>query len=560
MAAPKSTNVADIIVESLWNAGVRLVFGIPGAKIDSIFEKLLDHPQIRLIVCRHEQNAAFMAAAVGRLTGRPGVCIATSGPGATNLATGLATATTEGDPVVALIGSVPRLQSLKHTHQSLRAIDVLGPVSKSAVDILVEDQVAEVMLDAFRTAEIYPQGSTVISLPMDLSKLESRIPAFSPDAFIAPSYGLAAQSSLQQACQLLRAAKFPVLFLGMRSADPTTVHIIRNFLRKHPMPVVETFQAAGAISKDLLHLFFGRIGLFRNQPGDKLLAKSDLVLTVGYDSYEYDANQWNPSAKLDIVHIDYKECDYGFYYKPKVELPGSIPENFKQLTDQVTLTSFPEDSETCQTLHKEFSTLKNISTFQEHGLVHPLHFIAVLQKHVSEETRVISDIGTVYIWLMRHFFSYQPRHFLSSNGQQTLGVGLPWAIAASLVQDPPCSQKVISLSGDGGFMFSSQELSTAVQQGCNITHFIWNDGKYNMVEFQEELKYGRSAGVDLGGVDFVKFAESFNAKGFRVSDSAELEQVMQQALDYQGVSIVDVQIDYSHNRELAGNLIPEEYD
>ena len=159
--------------------------------------------------------------------------------------------------------------------------------------------------------------------------------------------------------------------------------------------------------------------------------------------------------------------------------------------------------------------------------------------------------------MMRHFFAYEPRKLLCSNGQQTLGVGMPWAIAASLVQEPPCSQKVVSLSGDGGFMFSSQELSTAVQQGCNITHFIWNDEAYNMVEFQEEMKYGRSSGIALGGVDFVKYAESFGGKGWRIGDSSQVEAVMDQALKHEGVSLVDVRIDYSHAKDLAGDLIQD---
>jgi acetolactate synthase-1/2/3 large subunit len=179
---------------------------------------------------------------------------------------------------------------------------------------------------------------------------------------------------------------------------------------------------------------------------------------------------------------------------------------------------------------------------------------------VSKDTTVTCDIGTVYIYMMRFFFAYEPRRLLCSDGQQTLGVGLPWAIAASLTQDPPCSEKVVSLSGDGGFMFSSQELSTAVQQGCNITHFIWNDEHYNMVEFQEELKYGRSSGVKLGGIDFVKFAESFGAKGFRIHDSSEVETVMKEALNFKGVSLVDVRIDYSHNSELADKLIPQQWN
>src|SRR6266536_1241572 len=189
MALQTPIATAQILVESLYNAGVRVVFGIPGAKVDAVFNILLDHPEIRLIVCRHEQNAAFMAAAVGRITGIPGVCIATSGPGAANLTTGLVTATTEGDPVVAIIGSVSRLQSTKHTHQSMKALNILGPTSKKATNIDVEDQAAEVILDAFRTANSPPKGATVLSLPADIAKGTSKIPAFSSSAFTPPLYG-----------------------------------------------------------------------------------------------------------------------------------------------------------------------------------------------------------------------------------------------------------------------------------------------------------------------------------------------------------------------------------
>ncbi|KAK9322279.1 thiamine diphosphate-binding protein [Lipomyces orientalis] len=553
-------NCANIVVDSLYNAGVRLVFGIPGAKVDGIFDALLDHPAIRLIVCRHEQNAVFMAAAVGRITGHPGVCIATSGPGASNLTTGLATATTEGDPVVAIIGSVSRLQSTKRTHQSMRALDVLNPICKETIGIEVEDQVAEVMLDAFRGATSYPRGATVVSLPLDIAKSESKIPAFPSVSFSLPDFGPSPISCIESVGHLIEEAKLPVLFLGMRSTAPQVVAVIRNFLKLHPMPVVETFQAAGAVSRELVNLFYGRVGLFRNQPGDKLLAKSDLVLTVGYDPTEYDANLWNVQGKLRIVHIDYQTCDFGFHYRPIIELIGSIEHNIKCLAANIRNTVSHSESEICRSLYEEFHSWRKTAVPEEvSGLVKPLHFISCLQRYVSPTTTVTCDVGTVYIYMMRYFFAYEPGMFLTSNGQQTLGVSLPWAIAASLVQEPPCSKKVVSLSGDGGFMFSSQELSTAVQLKCNITHFIWNDGHYNMVEFQEELKYGRSSGIALGGVDFVRFAEAFDAKGFRIHSEDEVESVMREALAYEGVSIVDVSIDYSRNQELASNIIPEEY-
>ena len=552
--------VATIIVESLYNAGVRNAFGIPGAKVDAIFDTLQDHPEIHLVICRHEQNAAMMAAAVGRITGIPGVCIATSGPGAGNLTTGLVTATTEGDPVVALIGSVPRLLNTKHTHQSMKALEILAPTAKTATNIDVEDQAAEIILAAFRAASTSPKGSTVVSIPMDVAAGKSKMLAFPPCAFPAPPFGPAPKVLLEKVARMIENAKLPVLFLGMRSSSAKVVATVRALLRNFPIPVVETFQAAGAVPFELRHLFYGRVGLFRNQTGDKLLAKADLVLTVGYDPTEYDANQWNPDGKLNIVHVDYQSCDYGKYYHPSIELLGSIVENLTVLSEDVRATADPTKSDFCKKLAEDFFSWQSRKELQRStGLVHPLHFVSLLQQNVSKNTTVISDVGTVYIWIMRYFFAYEPRRLLCSNGQQTLGVGLPWAIAASLVQDPPCSQKVVSLSGDGGFMFSSQEMSTAVLQKCNITHFIWNDEAFNMVEFQEEMKYGRASGIKLGGVDFVKFAESFGAKGFRIHDSSEVESVMKEALAYKGVSLVDVKIDYSDVGELAKQLIPEEF-
>ena len=560
--APKSEQkVAQIIVDSLYNAGVRVVFGIPGAKVDAVFDTLSDHPEIKLVVCRHEQNAAFMAAATGRITGVPGVCIATSGPGAGNLTTGLVTATTEGDPVVAIVGSVPRMLNNKHTHQSMKALDILGPTSKSAMNIDVEDVAAEIILAAFRTATTSPKGSAVINLPMDIASGKSKITAFQPSAFKAPLYGPAPTESIRKVARMLESAKRPVLFLGQRASSHIVVEALHEFLAKHKVAVVETFQAAGAISEELApSVFFGRVGLFRNQIGDRLLQKSDCIITLGYDPTEYEATAWNPSSTLPIVHVDYTSCEFGAHYHPDIELLGSVRETIRALAAEVSHVNSPDKDEFCQRLRQDAKDqIKSIQATETApgARVHPLRFIAALQARVSPSTTVTCDVGTVYIYIMRHFRAYQPRRLLCSNGQQTLGVGMPWAIAASLSQSPPCSAKVVSLSGDGGFMFSAQELSTAVQQRCNITHFIWNDEAFNMVEFQEEMKYGRSSGIALGGVDFVKLAEAFGTKGFRVHDASELERVMEEALAYEGVALVDVRIDYSQAKDLAGNLLQD---
>lgn len=561
MAPQSEQKVAQIIVDSLYNAGVRVVFGIPGAKVDAVFDTLSDHPEIKLIVCRHEQNAAFMAAATGRITGVPGVCIATSGPGAGNLTTGLVTATTEGDPVVAIVGSVPRMLNTKHTHQSMKALDILGPTSKSAMNIDVEDVAAEIILAAFRTATTSPKGSAVINLPMDIAAGKSKITAFQPSAFKAPLYGPAPTESIRKVARMLESAKRPVLFLGQRASSHIVVEALHEFLAKHKVAVVETFQAAGAISEELApSVFFGRVGLFRNQIGDRLLQNSDCIITLGYDPTEYEATAWNPSSTLPIVHVDYTSCEFGAHYHPDIELLGSVRETIRALAAEVSHVNSPDKDEFCQRLQQDAKDqIKSMQATEAApgARVHPLQFVAALQARVSPSTTVTCDVGTVYIYIMRHFRAYQPRRLLCSNGQQTLGVGMPWAIAASLSQSPPCSAKVVSLSGDGGFMFSAQELSTAVQQRCNITHFIWNDEAFNMVEFQEEMKYGRSSGIALGGVDFVKLAEAFGAKGFRVHDASELERVMEEALAYEGVALVDVRIDYSRAKDLAGNLLQD---
>ncbi|ROW08195.1 hypothetical protein VPNG_06959 [Cytospora leucostoma] len=561
--ASEDIETTKVVVQSLLNAGVKYVFGVPGAKIDSVFNALVDHPEIKLIVTRHEQNAAFIAGAIGKITGKPGVCIGTSGPGTSNLVTGLLTANDEGTPVVAIVGDVKREASAKRrVHQSLQVEALLEPVTKQVTTAIVEDQVAEQMLDAFRVATSYPQGATVVNLPIDVMTAghTTKTPAALAQHFTPPSYGAAPAKALNKAAKLIENAKFPVLFLGGRGADHHVVDAVHGFLKSYPIPVVETFQAAGAISQELVHLFYGRVGLFRNQPGDKILAQADLVIAVGYDQAEYESVQWNkPGHIRPVIHVDTNLAIQNVTYCPEVELIGSPAANFKELTKLVTKAARPQETEAAQSIYRTFHEWetgpKALGQVNTDGPVHPLHFIRLLQTLIKKDTTVSVDIGSFYIWISRYFYSYAPKTLLVSNAQQTLGVGLPWAIGASLVKGP--QEKIVSISGDGGFLFSGQELVTAVQQGCNITHFIWNDEKYNMVEFQEVAKYGRSSGIDLGGVDFVKYAEAFGAKGLRANTGAELEAVMKEALATPGVVVVDITIDYSDNHDLMAKVISD---
>lgn len=545
---------ADAVVESLENLEVEYVFGIPGAKIDRVFDRLVDGGP-ELIVARHEQNAAFMAAGIGRITGKPGVVIATSGPGASNLATGLVTATAEGDPVLAIGGQVKRADLLKLTHQSMDNAALFEPITKYSAEIQEPENISEVLANAYRAAEGAKQGASFVSIPQDVIDSPIKNKVIAP--LQIPKLGPASPVEITLLSQRIKAAKLPVFLLGMRASSPEITEAIRNIVRVSDIPVVETFQGAGIISRELEKSFFGRVGLFRNQPGDMLLKRSDLVITIGYDPIEYEARNWNAESDADIIVIDSTPAEIDQYFQPEKELVGDIAQTLDFLLPYLKGYKLDDDSTLYLNSLQEKLAQRDIPPVDENALyTHPLAVISTLQKLVTDEMTVTVDIGSHYIWMARHFRSYEPRHLLFSNGMQTLGVALPWAIAAALVR--PTTQ-IISVSGDGGFLFSAQELETAVRRKLNIVHLIWNDGRYNMVEFQEEMKYGRSSGVDFGPVDFVKYADAFGAKGLRVTKPSELEKVLKEAFATKGPVIVDIPIDYKDNQALGKTILPNQF-
>ncbi|MBZ2155426.1 acetolactate synthase AlsS [Streptococcus anginosus] len=547
---------ADLIVDSLINHKVDYVFGIPGAKIDRVFDTLEDKgPQ--LIVARHEQNAAFMAQGIGRITGEPGVVIATSGPGASNLATGLVTATAEGDPVLALAGQVKRADLLKRAHQSMDNAALFKPITKYSVEVQDGNTLSEIIANAYRYAKSGMPGASFISIPQDVVDSQVQVKAIKP--LTDPQLGSSSVADINYLAQAIKNAVLPVLLLGNGASSAKVTASIRQLLEQVQLPVVETFQGAGIVSRGLEEAtFFGRVGLFRNQPGDMLLKKSDLVIAIGYDPIEYEARNWNAEISARVIVIDVEPAEIDTYFQPERELIGDIANTLDLLLPAINGYQLPEGSrEYLQVLRDKMDgDVKFDRSQTETGRLHPLDIVEVLQENTTDDMTVTVDVGTHYIWMARYFKSYEPRHLLFSNGMQTLGVALPWAISAALVRP---NTKIISVSGDGGFLFSAQELETAVRLHLPIVHLIWNDGHYNMVEFQEEMKYGRSSGVDFGPVDFVKYAESFGAKGFRATSPAELTQLLQKALKENGPVIIDVPVDYKDSSTLGETILPDEF-
>jgi acetolactate synthase-1/2/3 large subunit len=548
---------AQKVVDVLSAQGVEYIFGVPGAKIDAVYDALVDGgPQ--LVVCRHEQNAAFMAGAIGRLTGTPGVVLVTSGPGTTNLATGLLTANTEQDPVVALCGAVNRKDRLKRTHQSMDAAAVLRTVTKFTGEVNDPENVAETIVGAFRAALSEPRGAAAVVLPADVlaaptsAGITARLPI--PALASAPAAAIATVS------ELIRAASRPALLVGIRGADPDSTQALRALVAATGLPVVETFQAAGVISRELEEYFLGRVGLFRNQPGDVVLAHADVVIAVGYDAVEYDPVVWNNNVERTIVHLDSVPAEIDNNYQPTVELLGNVAATLTALTDSLAGFGLTRDYQS--EIAAQRKALADIDvaalTDASNGAgLNPVSVVLRLREELDDQATITCDVGSVYIYMARHFRVYEPRRLLFSNGQQTLGVALPWAMAACLVRP---GTPVVSVSGDGGFLFSAEELETATRLGLTFTHIIFRDNKYDMVAFQEVLKYGRASGVQLGDYDIVSYAAAFGAHGYRVKTLDEFTTTLRQAMAEDGPSLIDVPVDYSHNTELAAHLHDDAFE
>ena len=547
---------ADIVIDSLRKHGVNLVFGIPGAKIDRLFEGLdgqdsEDAP--KLIVTRHEQNAAFMAQAYGRLTGKTGVAITTSGPGVGNLATGIMTANAEGDPMLAIGGQVQRKDLHRATHQSTPSTEIMAPITQYSAEIQDPNNISEIMANAFEASQDARKGAAFVSLPQDVDDAEvteKPLPIYE-----TPKMGPADPNDLQKLVELIKNSKMPVILVGQRGADEEITTALRKLLGDYSLPVVETYQAAGVVSRDLeQQSYFGRIGLFRNQVGDQLLQQSDLVIAVGYDPIEYEPRNWNKEGNLRIVNLDTLPAQIDNHYTPIMQLVGNIAISLTELDKLLKGYEYPvAATEQLAKYKQELDQDKKIQVPASNDASHPLAVVHAIQENVTDDMHVALDVGSHYIWMARHFRCYQPRHLLISNGMQTLGVGLPWAMVAAMLYP---EHKSVAVCGDGGFLFSGAELATAVQHHLNVVTIVWNDGgHYDMVKFQEEMKYSQAAGVKFGNVDIVKYAESFGATGLRVNEPADLTKVISQAFNIDGPVVVDVPVDYSNNKELAANLI-----
>jgi acetolactate synthase-1/2/3 large subunit len=420
-------------------------------------------------------------------------------------------------------------------------------VTKFSESVGAPDAVSEVIANAFRAAETGRPGAAYVNLPKDIMTAPCAHEVLAPPAFAGP--GPADAAAVVEAARLINAAENPVILLGLLASKPANAAAVRDFVGQNNLPVVGTFQSAGALSAHLLDNFGGRVGQLANQPADRLLDSADLVITIGYDPVEYPPSEWNKTSPRKLIHMDVLPADLDNCYRPCVELQGNIAVTLKMMAPLLKRghrSALSDDILRLIISHRD--ELAREAAHVNGTPIHPMRLVSELQPFLGTDLTLCLDMGSFHLWMARHLYSFKPRQILITNGQQTLGVALPWAIAASIVRP---AEKVLSISGDGGFLFSAVELETAVRLKQNIVHMVWIDGTHDMVGVQEIQKYGRTSGVDFGPVDVVKYADAFGAAGMMISSPEEITPVLKRALDHRdGPVLIGVHVDYRDNHKL----------
>lgn len=549
-----SMNGADLIVDTLIKNGVKYVFQLPGGKLGPLLMALKKREkEIEVVTVRHEQNAGFMAQGIGRITGRPGVVMTTSGPGALNLVTPLATATSDGDPVLAISGQVPQAKLLTPYPQNPNISGVMNDstVTKYAKEIEDTGALADEVANAYITSINGNPGAVFMDVPGNVLLTETEKEGLEFTA-IADQLAntISDEKTISDTVGKIKQAKRPVIIVGAHAMDESAAKAIQAFVRKTGIPVVETFEATGLLTHEFNENYVGRVGLFNNLPGDELVYNSDLVITLGLNLVEYWASVCN-SDKKTVVDIDIVVDHLDETFIPDTLVLGNIAKNLKNITKTISEQDITDEwKSTVHTLQEKLLMKKQVPKTISSDSLHPLEIVSSLQKVIDKhpDTTVVMDGGSHEVWMGSYLNVYRPKHFLMSDGQQTLGVGLPWAISAAFLRP---NEKILSSGGDGSFMFSSQELATVAHYKLNIVQVIWVDKEYNMVEFQQELDYqGQEEGVDIDYIGYKEMAESYGIKASRVHSKEALDAALIEAYRTTEPMVIEVIEDNKQNIHL----------
>jgi acetolactate synthase I/II/III large subunit len=533
---------AQLFVKALENEGVEFIFGIPGEENIDVMDALLDSP-IKFVTVHHEQGAAFMADVYGRLTGRAGVCMSTLGPGATNLITGVADANMDRAPVVAIAGQGATTRLHKESHQILDQVSLFKPITKYATQILEPEIVAEVVRKAFKVAQTEKPGAAFIDFPENVAEMEvDKKPiqvqtAYTPEA---PAH------KIEQAAKLISAAKAPVILAGNGVIRQGAADELVTFAEMLRIPVANTFMAKGVLPFSH-ELSLGTIGLKAPDIPWFAFEKADVVICVGYDMVEYHPDMWNPNGDKTIIHIDGLPAEVDERYIVAVGVLGDIPTSLKSMA----LEAKPQASSPFKAVRKALVEDRAEHSKDDAFPIKPQKIVWDLREALAPEDIAISDVGAHKMWMSRMYRAERPNTCIISNGFAAMGIGLPGAIAAKLAYP---DRKVVAVTGDAGFMMNSQEIETALRMKTPIVVLIWNDSEYGLITWHQLRHFGRPSHISFKNPDFVKYAESFGAKGYRVERTQDLLPTLKQALADDTVVIIDCPVDYAENMKLTARL------
>jgi len=537
---------SDLLVKCLENESVEYVFGIPGEETLDLMESLRTS-SIKFIITRHEQAAAFMADAYGRFTGKAGVCIATLGPGATNLLTGVADAYLDASPVVAITGQADLKRIHKESHQYINIVDMYESVTKWNGRIETAEVIPEMVRKAFKLAEAEKPGPTHLELPENIAsqKVHEMYAAMIPP--IRARRSSPDRQSLRKAADLIEAAKFPVILAGHGIVRKAANIQLQQFAELLCIPVVTTFMGKGAISAKSPSCI-GSLGLSNDRQIEDVFSRADLIIATGYGLVEYAPKNWNPKIDKQIIHIDFTSSEVDLHYVPEVEIVSDIRESIELLEGMLSTN---KKSQCAIDLHANFRVEFERIGSEKNWPVRPPQVLYSIRKVLEDSDILISDVGTCKFWAAKFYPVYANNTFILSNGFASMGVSLPTAMVAKLVYP---DRKVVALSGDGGFLMNLQDLETAVRMKLNIAIVVFNDSSYNLIKWKSMKKFGASYGVDFTNPDFIKVAEGFGAVGLRLKTAEDFETILRDALTKDVPVIIDVPIDYSDN-ELIYKLL-----
>jgi acetolactate synthase-1/2/3 large subunit len=529
---------SELIMRCLEREGVRYIFGLPGEENIDLLEAVLSS-QIQFVLTRDERGAAFMANVWGRLSGRPGVCLSTLGPGATNLTTGIADAYLDFAPAVALTAQKATKDLHKESHQYINTVSMFRPITKWNTRIEVPDRIPEIVRKAFKLSSMEKPGPVHIEIPENIPSLSLDEEPLEPLDIIYPE---PSRLAITRAVEMIKRARQPLILAGNGVIRGNATAHLAQFSRKLRIPVTTTFMGMGAIPADD-DLFVSTTGLQARDYISCGFDRADLIIAVGYDPVEFNPNYWD--GQKEILHINFTAADVDKHYKA-IEVIGNIRDTLSLLTESlsdekdpsyfVALKGFAE--KILEPTHRGFP-------------LKPLRVIQGMRKTLGREDILISDVGAHKIWISRFYPAYGPDTVIISNGLAAMGIGIPAAISAKLLFP---DKKVIAAVGDGGFLMSLSEMETARRLNTPFVCLVFNDGGLGLIAWKEQLRYQKDFFVRFNNPDFVKLAESFGVKGYRVSSEDELEPILKDALDQNVPAIIDCPVDYSENLLLSEKL------